>query len=180
MLDQNNRFLSPREIVSQFGIESNIHVADFGSGAGDFAIAIAELISTRGKVYAIDVLESAHQSLRSRYKIKGITNIELILANLECESGSNLPKESVDLVMIHNIMFQVSNKKNLILEAYRVLKANGKLAMIEWDMTSPIGPPKNLRLPEREIVSLVQNSGFEISHKVDAGKYHYGYVFNKV
>jgi ubiquinone/menaquinone biosynthesis C-methylase UbiE len=180
MLDQTNRFLSPREIVSQFEIESNIQVADFGSGAGDFAIAIAELISTRGKVYAIDVLESAHQSLRSRYKIKGITNIELILANLECESGSNLPKESVDLVMIHNIMFQVTNKKNLILEAYRVLKSNSKLAIIEWEMTSPIGPPKNLRLPEREIVSLVQNSGFEISHRVDAGKYHYGYVFNKL
>lgn len=180
MLYQNNRFLSPREIVSQFGIESNIKVADFGSGSGDFAIAIADLISTRGKVYAIDVLESAHQSLRSRYKIKGITNIELILANLECESGSNLPKESVDLVMIHNIMFQVSNKKNLILEAHRVIKANGKLALVEWDMTSPIGPPKNLRLPEREIVSLIQNSGFEISHRVDAGKYHYGYIFNKL
>jgi ubiquinone/menaquinone biosynthesis C-methylase UbiE len=180
MIDQTNRFLSPREIVHQFEIESNSQVADFGSGAGDFAIAIAEGVATKGKVYAIDVLESAHQSLRSRYKIKGITNIELILANLECESGSNLPKESVDLVMIHNIMFQVSNKKKLIQEAHRVLKSTGKLAMIEWDMISPIGPPKNLRLPEREIVSLVQNNGFEIDYRIEAGKYHYGYIFNKI
>jgi len=180
MLYQTNRFLSPREIVEQFGVESNSQVADFGSGAGDFAIAIAEIISTRGKVYAIDVLESAHQSLRSRYKIKGITNIDLILANLECESGSNLPQESVDLVMIHNIMFQVSNKKKLIQEAYRVIKNTGKLAIIEWSVSSPIGPPQNIRLPERELVSLVQNTGFEIAYKVETGKYHYGYVFNKL
>jgi ubiquinone/menaquinone biosynthesis C-methylase UbiE len=180
MLDQTNRFLSPQEIVNQFNIESNSQVADFGSGAGDFAIAIAELLSNQGRVYAIDVLESAHQSLRSRSKIKSITNIELILANLECDSGSKLQKESLDLVMIHNIMFQVSNKKKLIQEAHRVLKSNAKLAMIEWDMTSPIGPAKNLRLPEREIVSLVQNNGFSIDYKIKAGKYHYGYIFNKL
>ncbi|MEX0597655.1 MAG: class I SAM-dependent methyltransferase [Candidatus Paceibacterota bacterium] len=180
MIDPSNRFLSPQEIVKQFGIVANSQVADFGSGAGDFAIAIAEIVAPKGKVYAIDVLESAHQSLRSLYKIKGITNIELILANLECESGSNLPKESLDLVMIHNIMFQVNNKKNLIQEAYRVIKDSGKLAMIEWDMMSPIGPPKNLRLPEREVLSLIQNNGFVIESKIEAGKYHYGYVFNKV
>lgn len=180
MIDKSNRFLSPREIVEQFGVQSTARVADFGSGAGDFAIAIAQIIAPKGKVYAIDVMESAHQSLRSRSKIKGITNIELILANLECESGSTLPEGSLDLVMIHNIMFQVSNKKNLIQEAYRVLKDSGSLALIEWDMTSPIGPPKNLRLPERETVSLVQNTGFEVSYKVDAGKYHYSYVFNKL
>lgn len=66
MQDQSNRFLSPREIVEQFGSASNAQVADFGSGAGDFAIAIAQMIAPKGKVYAIDVLESAHQSLRSR------------------------------------------------------------------------------------------------------------------
>jgi ubiquinone/menaquinone biosynthesis C-methylase UbiE len=179
MQDQSNRFLSPREIVEQFGLASNAQVADFGSGAGDFATAIAQMIAPKGKVYAIDVMESAHQSLRSRSKIKGITNIELILANLECESGSNLPKELLDLVMIHNIMFQVNDKKTLIQEAYRVLKSSGKLAMIEWDMMSPIGPPKNLRLPEREVVSLIQNNGFEIESRIEAGKYHYGYIFNK-
>ena len=180
MLEQNNRFLTPREIVDQFGIKSGSQTADFGSGAGDFAIALAEIIAPKGKVYAIDVMESAHQSLRSKYKIKNITNIELILANLECDKGSNLPKESLDLVMIHNIMFQVNDKKILIQEAYRVLKSSGKLAMIEWDMMSPIGPPKNLRLPEREVVSLIQNNGFEMETRIEAGKYHYGYIFNKI
>jgi ubiquinone/menaquinone biosynthesis C-methylase UbiE len=180
MIEQSNRFLSPREIVEQFGIDIGSQVADFGSGAGDFAIALAEIISPKGKVYAIDVLESAHQSLRSKYKIKNITNIELILANLECQNGSNLPDKSLDLVAIHNILFQVNNKKHLIEEAHRVLKEASKLAVIEWDVMSPIGPPKNLRLPERELLSLIQNNGFEVESRIEAGKYHYGYIFNKV
>lgn len=180
MLEQSNRFLTPRDIVEQFGIKVGSQTADFGSGAGDFAIALAEIISPTGKVYAIDVLESAHQSLRSKYKIKNITNIELILANLECKKGSTLPDNLLDLVMIHNILFQVTNKKHLIQEAHRVLKELGKLAIIEWDIASLIGPPKNLRLPERELLSLVQNNGFEIESRIEAGKYHYGYVFNKL
>lgn len=180
MSEQSNRFLSPKEIVEQIDIKSDSKVADFGSGAGDFSIAIAEIVVPKGRVFAIDVLESAHQSLRSRYKIKGITNIELILANLECESGSKLPKDSIDLVMIHNILFQVTNKKNLIQEANKILNQLGKLAIIEWNLSSPIGPPKNLRLSERELLSLIQNNGFEIGHRIEAGKYHYGYIFNKI
>jgi ubiquinone/menaquinone biosynthesis C-methylase UbiE len=180
MLNQSNRFLSPREIVEQFGVKLSSQTADFGSGAGDFAIALAEIISPKGKVYAIDVMESAHQSLRSKYKIKNLSNIELILSNLECENGSTLAKESIDLVMIHNILFQVTNKKNLIQEAHRVLNSSGKLAIIEWDLMSPIGPPKNSRLPERELLSLIQNNGFELGFRIEAGKYHYGYIFNKI
>lgn len=180
MLDSNKRFLSPREVVSQFSLLPGHKVADFGSGAGDFALAIAQEIQPNGTVFAIDILDSAHQSLRSKYKIQSITNIEIIISNLEEDKGSTLPDLSVDLVMIHNILFQVNNKKHLIQEAYRILKPSGKMAVIEWDMTSPIGPPKANRLPERELVSLIQNNGFEIDQKVQSGKYHYCYLFNKI
>lgn len=180
MLETATRFLSPREIVQQFELSNDMKVADFGSGAGDFAIAVAQAIQPAGKVYAIDIMESAHQSLRSKYKIQGITNIELILANLEIEAGSTLPKESMDIVMIHNILFQVNDKKHLIKEAHSILKSEGKLVVIEWDILSPIGPLKSSRMPERELVSLVQNSGFDTEVKIQAGKYHYGYIFKKI
>ncbi len=180
MLETATRFLSPREIVQQFELSNDMKVADFGSGAGDFAIAIAQAIHPGGKVFAIDVMESAHQSLRSKYKIQGVTNIELILTNLETETGSTLPKESMDRVMVHNILFQVNDKKKLIQEAHSVLKPDGKLVVIEWDVSSPIGPLKSSRMPERELVSLVQNSGFDTGVKIQAGKYHYGYIFKKI
>ena len=34
MLDQSNRFLSPREIVEQFGMNPSAQVADFGIVTG--------------------------------------------------------------------------------------------------------------------------------------------------
>jgi ubiquinone/menaquinone biosynthesis C-methylase UbiE len=170
---------SPREIAQQFALAPNSKVADFGSGAGDFSLAVAQLIQPSGKVFAIDVMESAHQSLRSKYKIQGITNIELILTNLETETGSTLPVESMDQVMIHNILFQITNKAQLIQEASRILKPEGTLIVIEWSMSSPIGPSKSIRLPEREVLSLIQNNGFSIDRKLDTGIYHYGYIFTK-
>jgi len=170
---------SPREIVQQFGLSADSKVADFGSGSGDFAVAIAQLLQPSGKVYAVDVMESAHQSLRSKYKIQGLTNIELILTDIETESGSTLPAESMDCVMIHNILFQVENKAKLIQEAFRILKPAGALAVLEWSVSSPIGPGKSIRIPERQTVSLVQNNGFSLERKLDTGVYHYGYIFAK-
>ncbi|MEY3470760.1 MAG: hypothetical protein RLZZ223_110 [Candidatus Parcubacteria bacterium] len=180
MLTYTKRFLSPKEIVDQLDIKSGSRVADFGSGAGDFSIAIAKEIGISGKVYSIDVQESAHQSLRSKYKINSLTNIEIVLADLEKDSGSCLPDQSVDMVLMHNVLFQVSNKKHLIQEAFRILNELGKLFIIAWDINSPVGPPKSMRLPDREIVSLVQNNGFELDKKINVGKYKYGYLFNKV
>lgn len=180
MFTDTKRFFSPTEIVSQLELSSGIKVADFGSGAGDFAIAIAKEIGISGKVFAIDILDSAHQSLRSKYKINSVTNIEIIVSDLEKESGSTLPSDSVNFVIIHNALFQVNNKKHLIQEAERVLVDGGQLFIIAWDINSPIGPPKDMRLPNREILSLVQNNGFELNRKIEVGKYKYGYIFNKI
>lgn len=180
MFTDTKRFFSPIEIVSQLDLSAGSKVADFGSGAGDFAIAIAKEIGIAGKVFAIDILESAHQSLRSKYKINSVTNIEIIVSDLEKDSGSTLPTNSIDFVIIHNALFQVSNKKQLIQEAYRVLTLDGRLFIIAWDINSPVGPPKEMRLPNRELISLVQNNGFESDRKIEVGKYKYGYIFNKV
>ncbi len=173
----SQRFLSPQEIVAQFNLELGMTIADFGSGAGDFSIAAAQAVGSNGKVYAIDVLESAHQSLRSKARISEVRNIEMFLTNLETPSGSTLPEDSVDQVMIHNLLFQVQDKVQIIKDAKKILKNTGKVNIIEWDLSSPIGPSKNSRMSETEITSLLTSIGFVLDRRIQAGKYHYGLIY---
>jgi ubiquinone/menaquinone biosynthesis C-methylase UbiE len=175
-----NRFLTPKEIVAQFPLDQGATVADFGSGAGDFALVMAEKVGLSGKVYAFDIQPSSLESLRSRAKLQGYTNIYPILANLELIKGSKLPDDSVDLVMIHNILFQVEDKKNLILEAGRILRPGGALVVVEWDISSPIGPSRETRISQRMVTSMILSYEYELEKEIDAGKYHYGVLYRSL
>src|SRR3989344_6231636 len=80
-------FLNPDLITNEFGLMPGMSVADFGSGAGYFTIIIAERVGKEGRVYALDIMESALDSVRAKARAVGLENIELIHTNLEV-SGS--------------------------------------------------------------------------------------------
>jgi ubiquinone/menaquinone biosynthesis C-methylase UbiE len=176
----SDRFLSPKEVVEQYGLFSQMAVADFGCGSGDFSIAIAKIIGNGGRVYSIDVLQACLQSLRSKAKIEGISNIDLIRADLEIPKGSTIPDSFLDLVLLHNILFQVKDKKSFLEEAHRVLKVGGKLAIMEWSEFSPIGPVRDNRIVDKDMIKVVKSMGFDFVQNTDAGRYHYGQIYRKV
>ena len=133
-------FLNVDKIASQLDVSLNETIADFGSGYGFFAVAFAKIVGPSGQIFAIDVLPTALEAVRSQAKINGLFNIKIIQGNLEKPNGSTLPGESCDMVFIANILFQVPDKPSLIEEAKRVLKQGGRLAVVEWKPYIAIGP----------------------------------------
>ena len=87
--------------------------------------------------------------------------------------------ESCDMVFIANLMFQAPNKKELITEAWRILKNGGELAIVEWKPYTELGPRKENRLSEEELKQLVAPEGFAELKSINAGSHHYGLVFIK-
>lgn len=176
---ENGGFLNVEKIADQFDIAPNEVIADFGSGYGFFAIAFAKRVGSSGQVFAIDVLPTALEAVRSQAKIEGLFNIKVIQGNLEKPGGSNLSPESCDLVLIANVLFQVPDKPSLIDEAKRVLKVGGRLAIVEWKPYIAVGPLKESRMTEADLKQLVLSKGFSELKTVDAGTHHYGFVFKK-
>lgn len=184
MLNQNLQgtggFLNPDKIVREFGIREGMSVADFGSGAGYFAILLGQAVGENGKVYALDIQETALDSVRVKSKAVGLANIETIRANLELLGGSGLPDNSQDIVLVANILFQSDKKADVIKEAKRALKDGGKIIIIDWKMgTGGFGPPDDLRTDETAMRSLVAGEGFSFLNTIDAGQFHYGLIFSK-
>ncbi|MBD3282262.1 MAG: methyltransferase domain-containing protein [Candidatus Portnoybacteria bacterium] len=171
-------FLHPEEIIKQLNIQADSEVADFGCGAGYFSLPLAKMVH-QGKVYSLDILDTALESVRSRAKLKGLFNIETKRCNLEKERGSGLEDESMDLVLLANILFQSSNKKDIIKEAVRVLKKDGCLALIDWKPNQPMGPPEDMIIPLEEIKGVVEEQGLKEEKELPIDKYHWGVVFIK-
>ena len=171
-------FCDPEKALSYLKLKENMIGADFGSGSGGWTIPLAQKLSN-GRVYAIDVLEEELSALEGRIKLLGLNNIEKILSNLEMEEGSKLPEMSCDVVLMTNLLFQVENKETVLREAYRVLKDNGQLLVVDWETTSPFGPTSEQRVPSFKVKELAEKIGFKLEKEFPAGDYHYGLVFIK-
>ncbi|MDP3697240.1 MAG: class I SAM-dependent methyltransferase [Candidatus Taylorbacteria bacterium] len=173
-------FLDPGSIVENFGVEEGMKIADFGCGAGYFTISLAEKTGPSGKVYALDILEHALDSVRGKARITGLDNIETIRTNLEIIGSSSLSDASQDMVLLANILFQSVKREAIFKEAGRVLKKGGRLILIDWKKgTGGFGPPDNLRLDSVEIQKTANKQGFEFEGQLEAGTFHFGLIFSR-
>jgi len=172
-------FLNIEKIVDQLDIKPNMAIADFGAGHGFFSVAFAKKVGPSGQIFAIDILSQTLEAVRSKAKLEGLFNIKIVRGNLEKPNGSALEDESCDMVFIANVLFQVPDKPGLINEAYRVLKKNGELVVVEWKPYIALGPQKEHRLSEEELKQLVISKGFSEPKPINAGSHHYGFVFKK-
>jgi len=173
-------FLNPDSIVNEFGVRERMSIADFGSGAGYFTILMAERVGKEGRVYALDIMESALDSVREKARTAGLENVEMIRTNLEVVGSSGLYDQSQDIVLLANILFQSEKKVEIIREAKRVLKDNGSLIIIDWKKgAGSFGPPDSLRTDDMAMRSLATGEGLIFERSFDAGQFHFGLVFRK-
>ncbi|MEX2090611.1 MAG: methyltransferase domain-containing protein, partial [Candidatus Paceibacterota bacterium] len=173
-------FMRPEKIVGEFGVREGMSVADFGSGAGYFTILMGRMVGEGGKVYALDIQESALDNVRVKARAVNLENIETIRTNLEISGSSGLPDNSQDIVLLANVLFQSDKKAEIIREAKRVAKNGGRLILIDWKLGSGgFGPPDSMRTDEIAMSNLVLGDGLIFEKNIDAGQFHYGISFIK-
>ena len=170
-------FLNPKEILKQLDLKKEMTAADFGSGSGGWAIPLAKILKD-GKVYAIDILEEPLSALKSKTGIEGIDNIETIRSNVEGKNGLKLKDNSLDLVLMTNLLFEAKDKKRAISEAKRVINKTGEILVVDWKPDSSIGPKKN-KVSAKEVKKLFKDFDLKLEKEFEAGDYHYGLVFTK-
>ena len=170
-------FLQPETILEQLALRDNMRVADFGCGHGYFSLPLASLVN-QGKVYALDVMEEALEAVKSRAELEGVSNIETIHCNLEISAGSKLTEDSIDLVLLANILFQSQKKSAILKEAKRILKKGGQLVLIEWITGSSLAPKQGWFISKEEAQKLIETEGLTLSQELTMDNQHYGMVFH--
>jgi ubiquinone/menaquinone biosynthesis C-methylase UbiE len=144
-------FIKPRmRVLDEVGIEEGFHVLDYGCGSGSYIVALAELVGKSGKIYALDIHPLAIQAVRRIAAKKGITNVQTILS--DCQTG--LPSNSVDVVLLYDILHNLEEPGRVLAELHRVLRTKGILSLSDH------------HLKEEEIISQVTGGGlFKLSAK---------------
>jgi ubiquinone/menaquinone biosynthesis C-methylase UbiE len=172
-------FFDVETILDKMQINKTVNnLMEVGCGYGTFTINTAKRIS--GKLFAIDIEQGIIDYTAKKAGQEGLTNIEFF--NLDIiANGSLLATESVDYVMLFNILHHIKPLE-LLNEAYRILKKEGKAGIIHWrsDIETPRGPDLSIRPKPEQCIEWAKKSGFKIYQSAEILEpYHYGLIIVK-
>jgi len=185
---ENQRVAGGHELLDPVHILKDIleipygaHVADLGVGSmAFFTLQSAKLAGDKGQVYACDLMKDVLSSVESKAKMSGLYNIKTIWTDLEVYGATKIA-DPVDYAIIVNTLYQVTKRKEVLREAYRLLKTEGKLLIIDWRASSgPVGPDLKRRVSEGEVEELASEAGFKKTKEFLAGPSHFGLIFTKL
>ena len=163
------RDLRPQELLRNVaGIACGDTCIDFGSGTGMFALSMAALVGSKGKVYAIDNSKEMLEYIRAK---NPPPNLKLIYSDV---GRTGLNSQIANMCLLAFILHEVKEPDNIIAEAFRLLKPDGRLVIVEWkaDLDSP-GPPRKRRISKKQIEQLLAHIGLTLENYLDWSKNHY-------
>ena len=112
--------------IIRSGIKEGSHVLDYGCGPGFVTIPAAKIVGSQGILYALDIHPAAIKIIEKKIKKHKLKNVKTIIT----DNGTGLPNESIDIVLLFNVIFMINDKEKLIDELYRIFKKGGIISIV--------------------------------------------------
>jgi len=180
-IPSTSELIDATKLLLEGQIMQGMKVADLGCGTtGHFVFPAAEMVGKDGLVYAVDIQKGALEAIESRKRLEGINNVETVWSDIERYKATRIPDGTLDLVLLINNLFLAQKKDELARETVRLMAPGGRLIIADWKVTqAPFGPPAKNRVPADTAKKIFTAAGLTLTGEFEAGKYHYGLVFQK-
>jgi ubiquinone/menaquinone biosynthesis C-methylase UbiE len=182
IISGGNALVSANLVLSKARVGDKMKVADLGCGSsGHYIFPAAKMVGKNGLVYAVDILKVVLEGINRRIRQDNFKNIKTVWSDLEIFGATKIESGSLDVVMLNNTLYLSHKRAEMLREAVRMLKKEGKLLVVEWkNIFSPFGPPSE----ERVQIDLLKNAaaklGLKLEEEFEAGQFHYGLIFTKM
>src|SRR3954463_8952799 len=133
-LDHQGRLLAPatRTLFEAAGIRSGMRVLDLGSGAGDVAFLVADLVGPSGEVIGVDRAPEACAQASFRAQQRGLTNARFIAGDIQTPA----PVDEVDAIVCRLVLMYTPDPAAILRAQATRLRSGGVVAPVEFDVAS--------------------------------------------
>jgi arsenite methyltransferase len=125
-------------------VEEGETVLDLGCGAGIDSVLAARRTGPTGRVIALDFLPEMLERTAAAAAEAGLSNIELLEAEME---AMTLENGTVDHVISNGVINLSARKRRVLAECARVLRPGGKLSVSDFTVGDEELPPEILTHP---------------------------------
>jgi len=150
----------PHQVIEALALRPDALVADIGSGTGYFAVRLAHFVP-QGRVYGVDTEPDMVKYLADRATREGLNNLSTVRGTPD---DARLP-DKVDLVLMVDTYHHVEQREGYFRKLAQSLKADGRVAIIDFNAKSAMGPPPSQRIASTRVVTEMAKAGFRLQHE---------------
>jgi predicted methyltransferase len=154
---KRDEWQKPHEVIQKLALQPNAVVADVGAGTGYFAARLANMLP-QGLVYAVDIEPDMVKYLAERAKREKLSNLRAITG---APDDPRLPAK-VDLILLVDVYHHIDQRERYFSKLRASLKNGGKLAVIDFTLDSPEGPPKSMRIAPGSVKEELARAGYAL------------------
>lgn len=148
----------PNDVIQSLQLKPDAIVADIGAGTGYFATKLARALP-RGKVFGVDAEPDMVKYLAARAQREALNNLVAVAA----EAGNPRLPEKTDLVILVNTYHHIDQRESYFRELQGALKPGGRVAVVDFTMESPEGPPPKARIAPERVKKEMAGAGYTLA-----------------
>lgn len=128
--------INPRDVIERIIPNEDCKILDMCCGTFSNGLPIAKA-NPNCKVYGIDRSKDMLREAKRKIRKSKVNNIRIKLADA---TNSGLKEKSFDYIVIGLVLHECSKdlRSRILREAYRLLKDDGKLIVLEWEKKSDL------------------------------------------
>ena len=152
----------PDRVILALALKPGQSVADIGAGTGYFSVRLARSAAAP-KVYAVDSEPAMVKYVRERAAKEKLGKVICLEAAAD---SPNLPAP-VDVALILNGYHHIGNREKYFRRLAKSLKPGGRVAIIDFRIDSPDGPPKEFRFALSTFKAEMAEAGYRLAARFD-------------
>lgn len=169
---KRDEWQKPHEVIKALALPPDAVVADIGAGTGYFSARLATMLP-QGRVFAADIEQSMVRYLAERAAREKLANLVPVQSR---NDTPGLPAK-VDLVLMVDTYHHIEGRERYFRGLQGLLKPGGRVAIIDFRMDSPEGPPKQARITPAQVTGEMAKAGYVLADRHDFLPRQYFLVF---